>query len=650
VAATGEYTAFHGGTVGGALAAISTTINRVNGIYERELSIRMTLVGNNNQIIFTNAGTDSYTNNDGSMMLGQNQTTLDTIIGPANYDIGHVFSTGGGGIATLEGPCNDGFKARGVTGSSNPVGDPFDVDFVAHEIGHQFGAGHTFNANGQLNCSGNRDNTSAYEPAGGTTIMAYAGICGSQNIQPNSNDHFHAISFDEIMAFVTDTSPGGGGVCAQTAATGNTAPTVEAGPSYTIPKQTPFTLTGSANDPGDSLTYHWEQFNLGPAWTDFSAGGLPNVDSPGMAVPIFRSYSPTPNNSRTFPALANVLDGTYKNKGESLPNIGRTLTFRLTARDNKGGVASDAMNVVVNSAAGPFRVTAPTGTVVWSPGATQNVTWNPANTTGAPVNCPNVNILLSVNGGSSFTTLLAGTPNDGSQNIAVPASFSSNAYIKVQCANNIFFDVSKANLTICTPLLNETHEAATSNWTPSQSSGSNPWTRPSNGANAYSGSRYWFVENFDGDSDSNLDSPTLTASNNSLLLRFFHKYNLEPNGSSDAFDGGLLEIKVGSGSWSYIEKSKFTKNGYNRTMSGSPTPINGKQVFSGNSGGYIESIVDLSSLVSQGQNFQIRFRQVNDFTTGVDGWYVDDVFICGGDAAAPPGAQPTTHLPIIIKQ
>ena len=259
LAATGEYTAaVGGGTVAGGLAAQVVVMNRVNGVYEKDVTLRMVVIANNNLIVYTNGGTDPYTNNDGFTMLGQNQSNLDTVIGTANYDIGHVFSTGGGGVASLQSPCNAGTKAQGVTGLPSPLGDPFAIDFVAHEMGHQWGANHTFNGISG-SCNGNRVNAFSFEPGSGITIMAYAGICGSQNLAGNSIDTFHLRSLDVIVAF---SQVNNGNTCDVETATGNTPPTITLttpGP-YNIPKQTPFSLTATATDiNGDSLTYDWQQ-------------------------------------------------------------------------------------------------------------------------------------------------------------------------------------------------------------------------------------------------------------------------------------------------------------------------------------------------------------------------------------------------------
>ncbi|MEW6126548.1 MAG: BACON domain-containing carbohydrate-binding protein [Acidobacteriota bacterium] len=440
VAASGEYTAFHGGTKPSALAAITTTVNRVNGIYERELAVRLVLVAGETNIIFTNAATDPYSNT--SSDATTNQGVLDQSppsgIGSANYDIGHIFNTGGGGLAYF-GVCNASFKARGVTGSPSPVGDAFDVDYVAHEMGHQFHANHTFNGT-TSNCGGgNRSASAAYEPGSGSTIMAYAGICGSQNLQPNSDDYFHVKSLQEIVSFISTTS------CDVETATGNTIPTVGVGATVTIPQSTPFTLTASASDPnGDSLTYCWEEFDLG-------SPSPPDSDSDGSERPIFRTFNPTSNPSRTFPKLANILNNTTT-IGEALPTISRTMNFQVTVRDNRvggGGINTAIQQVVVSSAAGPFLVTQPNTAVTWQGGTLQTITWDVANTNAAPVNAANVKISLSTDGGNTFPiVILASTPNDGSELITVPNNPTSTARLKIEAVGNVFFDLSNQNFTI----------------------------------------------------------------------------------------------------------------------------------------------------------------------------------------------------------
>ncbi|MCC6607644.1 MAG: hypothetical protein IT327_30840 [Anaerolineae bacterium] len=440
MAATGEYTQFHGGTVGLALAEIVTAVNRVAGIYEREVAVTFQLIANNDLIIYTNSATDPYTNNDGGAMLGQNQSNLNSVIGSANYDVGHVFSTGGGGIAGLAVVCGS-TKAHGVTGLGSPVGDPFYVDYVAHEMGHQFAGNHTFNGSAGSCAGGNRNAFTAYEPGSGTTIMAYAGICSPQNIQNNSDDYFHGISFDEIVSFTT---LGTGNNCAATTNTGNTAPTVDAGANYSIPLNTPFTLTGSATDPDGTavLTYNWEEFDLGPA-------GAPN--SPSGNAPIFRSFPATSTPSRTFPRISDIVNNT-QTMGELLPSYARAMTFRLTVRDNQspaGGVAYDSAQVTAVSGTGPFLVTAPNTAVTWTGNTNETVTWNVAGTSAAPISCTNVAISLSTDGGYTYPTILeANTANDGSASILVPNIDTNSARVRVSCADNIFFDISNANFTI----------------------------------------------------------------------------------------------------------------------------------------------------------------------------------------------------------
>ncbi|MCP4199168.1 MAG: hypothetical protein GY762_18645 [Proteobacteria bacterium] len=434
VAATGEYTTIFDGKISDAQAAIVTTINRVTGIYEREVSVRLSLI-DNTSIIYTNAATDPYSSSS-SAMLDENQNTLDSVIGDGNYDVGHVFSTGGGGLAAVGVPCLSGFKALGMTGSSAPVGDPFDVDYVAHELGHQFGAHHTFNGNAGSCSGGKRTVSSAYEPGSGSTIMAYAGICGSQDLQPHSDDYFHTRSFDQIVAYTTISD---GNSCPVITSTGNTAPVPDAGSNgFSIPKDTPFTLTGAGTDANsDPLIYNWEEYDLGPA-------GPPNSGT----KPFFRSFAAASTPSRTFPRLSDILNN-VSTLGEMLPNSDQTLTFRLSARDGLGGVDYDTVSINVINGAGPFAVTSPNTAVVWPMGYPQTITWDVANTDSAPVSCSAVDILLSTDGGvTSPTTLVANTGNDGLETIFVPNDASALARIKIQCSDNVFFAISDTDLII----------------------------------------------------------------------------------------------------------------------------------------------------------------------------------------------------------
>ena len=422
VAATGEYTESYGGTVSGAMNAIVTTINRVNGIYERDLAVRMILVANNSSIVYTNASTDPYTHDNPSAMLCQNAQTLDAVIGISNYDIGHVFDTAGGGLASPNSVCNGtnvcgspsgSYKGQGMSGLLSPHGDSFDVQYVAHEIGHQFSASHTFNGTtGACSISGGREASTAFEPGGGSTIMSYAGtlLCGAESLQNNTDAYFHAGSQDQIIAFITSaTCP------TQPSPTGNVPPTVNAGADYTIPQSTPFTLTAVGDDAdADYLTYTWEEMDLGTP-------SPPSTDDGSR--PIFRSFLPNASPSRTFPKLSDILNNTTT-FGESLPTTTRSMNFRVTARDNRlggGGTASDDMVLSVRADSGPFLVTQPDAPVTWPAGSSQTVSWSVANTADAPVSCTNVRISLSTDGGTTFPTILvASTPNDGSEAVTIP--------------------------------------------------------------------------------------------------------------------------------------------------------------------------------------------------------------------------------------
>jgi hypothetical protein len=432
MAATGEYSSFHGGTKEKSLAAIVTLLNRVNEVYNRDLAIQFELVANNDAIIYLDAATDPFKNTDED--IDTVNQTIDDAIGASNYDIGHLVGTGGGGVASFAVVCS-GAKAEGITGSDSPTADAFHIDYVAHEIGHQFGADHTFNGN-QGSCEGNRESASAYEPGSASTIMGYAGICDGQDLQNSSNPYFHIHSIDQISDFKQQISSS----CGVKTQLNNTAPAVDAGNNYTIPARTPFTLTGTATDvDGDTLTHSWEQFDLGGAT---SSKAEDQTDDGSR--PLFKTLPPTTNAIRTLPAMDDIL----ANKqvfGETLPTTTRALNFRLVVRDNQGNISDDATQISVITNQQGFSINQPSN---WS-STKQLVTWNTAETDQAPVSCTQVNLMLSVDSGISFNqTLISKTANDGSEEVSLPELTTDKARLKLACDNNIFFAINQQDFQI----------------------------------------------------------------------------------------------------------------------------------------------------------------------------------------------------------
>ena len=439
---TGEYTAYFGGTKALALAAINNTMTRVNGVFEKDFGVRMVLIANTDLVIYTAASSDPYsaaTAGSGGAWNGELQNTLTSVIGEANYDVGHLFgASGGGGNAGCIGcVCVNGQKGSGFTSPNDgiPSGDNFDIDYVAHELGHQFGANHTFT-------TGNEGTGVHMEPGSGSTIMGYAGIT-TLDVQPHSDAYFHAISIQQVTNNVKTKT------CQTNTATGNSVPTANAGLDFTIPKSTPFMLTGSATDAnGDALTYNWEQMNSQTTTAAPSATKTSGVN--------FRSYNSSTSPTRYFPNMSRVLAGATTTAGseitvEALPSVARTLNFRMTVRDNRaGGPAnnSDDAIITVNATAGPFTVSAPNTAVSYVGGSSQTVTWAVAGTTANGVNCANVDILLSTDAGATWSTLLAATPNDGTQAVTIPNTPGTTNRIMVKGTNHIFFDVSNTNFTI----------------------------------------------------------------------------------------------------------------------------------------------------------------------------------------------------------
>ena len=437
IAATGEYTVKHGGTVEGALAAITTSLNRVNLVMERDLGIHLSLVENNHLLISTDPDSDPFTKTDLVELVTENQAFIDTVIGTDNYDLGHLFTTKGGGLAAIASACNSYRKAQGVSGISNPVSDSFDLDFVAHEIGHQLGATHTFNSSQGL-CSGNtRTARTAFEPGSGSSIMSYAGYCGLDNLQSNTDAMYHIGSIQQINDY---TSSGQGNACGERTTVSNLAPLPDAGNDAIIPSRTPFELTGNASDAdGDTLIFAWEQLDAGETSAEYTDKG----DNA-----LFRVHNPDNNNYRSFPPLTDILNHS-SSKGETLPEQRRSMRFAFVAQDGYNIAQSDEMTIQVERTGSRFALNLPKSQ--YTLGETYQVFWNVANTDQAPINCQNVDISLSINGGYHFNHVLAeNSPNTGSAWITIPvdSAIGNRGRFKLKCSDNIFFAVSYRDFVI----------------------------------------------------------------------------------------------------------------------------------------------------------------------------------------------------------
>ena len=436
------------------LSKMVTTLNRINGVYERELSVSFTLVAQEDTLIFTDSLADPFSLHDQipSLLIADNQTVCDNRIGNANYDIGHIFSTGGGGLSQLACVCQGGLKAQSVTGSANPTCDGFDIDYVAHEIGHEVGSNHTFNNNLDGSCLTNAVQECAFQPGSGSTIMDYAGICGPDDLQPHSDAYFSGSSLLQIYQCISTTGDG----CAVKTNTGNkpvNLPPYTA--SYSIPFLTPFELTAlaAADSVADtSTTYCWEQWNLG----DFGLS-FPHTFYNG---PIFRSYPPDTLPARIFPRLALVLadslsDAGIENaEGEKAPDVARFLTFRLAVRNIYRGNGSfllpdDSIHIdAINTGSG-FRVTShgAAGQAVVGTGH-ETVRWDVVQTNLPPISTDSVDISLSADGGHSWTYYLGRFANTGTADVAIPNISAKNARIKVKAVGNVFFSINRADINI----------------------------------------------------------------------------------------------------------------------------------------------------------------------------------------------------------
>lgn len=445
VSASYSYYNFYGRDLAQTMAGIVATVNRVNMVYERDLGVRMVLVADNDSLIVTDPDDPIFTRDFQQDI--DNQLFIDEVIGSENYDVGHIFSgDGGGGYADLGSVCDDAVKAQGFTGLNRPQGDAFDIDFVAHELGHQFGANHTFNGI-DGSCGGGWFPFTAFEPGAGTTIMAYAGICGSDNVTPASSPYFHGGSIAEINSFLLTA----GGTCAEVDTIPNSAPMINLPlDKQYLPILTPFELSAEVRDEDTSLLhYSWEQVDRGAQ--------LPLGNYGQGNEPLFRSFEPDTTPLRVFPNLADILNNRSQSV-ELLPNQSRELNFQLTVRDPDtvgSAIAWSRVQYFVDGAAGPFRLDNPPGLRA---GQLQAIEWSVNGTNTFPIAADSVVLYLSLNGGQDFSYALDTFPNTGRAIYRLPdtATLSTQtgisdlsgsiARLKLKALNNIFFDVNDANL------------------------------------------------------------------------------------------------------------------------------------------------------------------------------------------------------------
>lgn len=439
VATTGEYTDYHGGTVAGALSGINATLTRINEVFETDLAISLQLIADTDQVIYTDAATDPF----GGNFSSEVQSTLNSQIGPAGYDIGHLFHQGSeaGNAGFIGSVCNDSRKGSAYAATPTPEGDRFDLDFVAHEMGHQFGANHTWSFDSE-------GSGVQAEPASGTTIMGYAGIAEGNNVALQGDDYFHYFSIVQMTQYVAGIS------CGNPVALTNSPPVIAPLPDYIIPQGTAFVLEGQASDAdgSDLLTYAWEQIDDGVVTT--ASFGPQNPSGAN-----FRSLPPSTDPWRYFPRLSRVVSGnlTQENPAtgsawETVSEIERDLNFALTVRDNAPGggqVASELVTVRVIEQSAAFRLLSQQNSQNYAGGSIQTVSWETGQTNQDPINCQEVDIFLSLNDGEDFPIPLAtAVPNTGSAQVQLPGLATTSGRIMVKASDNIFFAVNSADFTI----------------------------------------------------------------------------------------------------------------------------------------------------------------------------------------------------------
>jgi hypothetical protein len=428
IVAPGEYTQWLGGDTLVAMAELVTAVNRVNSAYERDLSIHLECVWLK---AWSDPATDPFPQVPTGNLLERTQTVVDSLWGHDNYDCGQLLSqqgvAGHGGLGYYPSVCSvEGIKIGSYVTGAIPT-DLTTYRILMHELGHNFFSLHSWDAP----C--NRSPETAAEPYSGSTIMGRAGRCAPYNVQAQCDWYFHPVSLEEIDVYLqTATS------CAQRRLTGNSPPTANAGPDYTIPYGTPFLVTGQGSDPNaaDTLSYEWEQMDIAPAPFDLTLG------------PLFRSILPSPSPERSFPSLPTVLSNTLVPWDRTAAGA-RTIKLRLCVRGTPPGIGGHATDDVVITVAGaPFVVNAPNGGESVPAGTPYLATWTVGGGTAT-----HVDLELSKDGGHTWTPLALATPNDGAEMVAFPPPAAATCRVRAKAVGNVYYDVSNTDFAITGPVV-----------------------------------------------------------------------------------------------------------------------------------------------------------------------------------------------------
>jgi subtilisin-like proprotein convertase family protein len=441
VATTGEYAQYHGGTKADVAAELVNLMVRVNEVMRREYSVEYILIEETDTLFFLDPETDGFTNGNTSVLINQVDVTIGNLIDVNAYDLGHILCTQYGGLASVSSVCSDRRKRNGVSCGDNPIGDRFYVELVCHEVGHQMGSRHSFN-----HCRGvNESLLTGFEPGSGTTIMAYSGLCGGNNVSTVTSPYYNIGSIEAITAYMHE---GNGARCAEETERPGQIPTLsfdfDTDNPTVIPGSTPFELTANVTADTMDLLYCWEQYDAVP----FNC----NVNNPTGNCPLFRSYEPTPDPTRVFPRIDRLINGT-SSRWEKLPDYDRSMQFMCTLRDwdPEGGTLDwDLVQLDVAGDAGPFTVGDISGT--YEVGDQIEINWDVAQTDQAPVSCGRVDIYMSEDGGFTYPHLLAeSVPNSGTLTLNAPNIPTDNAKIKVKGHDNFFFNISGSTFGISAP-------------------------------------------------------------------------------------------------------------------------------------------------------------------------------------------------------